>query len=131
MILVAGQEIEVHDLQWNQGILALDFGACKLIKTYNNLIHIIDVSAYKEGTKTLENNIKSFKNLPDVEKTYDFRVDFNVIAIKITYLKAKYNVLSPFIRNKRRLLNFSGSLVKTITVNMDNKDAEKLNNQIK
>lgn len=65
----AGQEIEVHDLQWNQGILALDFGVCKLIKTYNNPIHIIDLSAYKEGTKTLENNIKSFKNLPDVEKT--------------------------------------------------------------
>lgn len=45
-------------------------------------------------------------------------------------LKLKFNLINPYIRRKRGLINSLGSFIKAITGNLDNEDAQNFNEEI-
>jgi hypothetical protein len=116
--------MEIHDLTNSNGLVPLNLGPAKLIQTHANFLHIIKLDQYQQNIRNLDTSIKSLETVPFMEQS------LNVTKLNLQLLQNKLQNLMPTFRYRRGLINGLGSVIKSITGNMDAYDAMKLNDEI-
>lgn len=116
--------MEIQDLTNSKGLLPMKLGTARIILGYNNLIHIIRLDQYQQATNKIK---QTLQNLEHVEPLQD---SLSTTQAKLDELDHKLHTLFPNHRNRRGLVNGLGTLIKSITGNMDANDAAHLNQQI-
>ena len=76
--VINAQFLEIQDLRRNQGLLTLELGAGNLITSYNNLIHIVNLTSYKENIDIIENNINTLTATPELSDQFDLNISLIV-----------------------------------------------------
>jgi len=98
--------MEIHDISNNNGIVSLNLGPAKLIESYLNFLHIVNLKQYEQNIRLLEISIKSLNKITLLEQS------LNITTLKIQALKDKLSNLMPNYRTKRGLINGLGTLIK-------------------
>lgn len=96
-------------------------------------MHIIELQTYVKNIDTIENNIKtllqfSIETTQDSQNYYQFRIES--LFRKLYEVKYSLENLIPKNRNKRGLIDGLGSIIKTITGNLDQNDYEQISNTL-
>lgn len=132
-----GQATKTKNITNNLGILPINLGPAKLQKTEHTFVHYYDLNPlYREFEKL---NIQyqflklGLKNISTYERDFEnynkiLNYIQNEIVDKINNIK--FHALSKK-RNKRGLIDGLGTIVKTISGNLDAKDGERIDNILK
>lgn len=107
-----------------QGMVPMKLGQAKLVKEYIKLLHIVDLDAYKLTIDNIEDSLKVANNNDNLGNIKELS------NLKFTELRNKFKILYPHARTKRGLVNGLGSIIKGITGNMDDTDAQNIKNFI-
>lgn len=102
----------------------MKLGTTRLINGHMNFLHIVKLKQYEQNIQKLEVLITSISSIESLKQTH------LITKLKLAELKFKFNTLMPTFRNKRGIFNGLGTVIKTITGNMDANDALHLNEQI-
>lgn len=82
------------------------------------------LQTYKENIDRIEMTLNGFDNLANLQSSV------KITKLKLKELSNRYESLAPKVRSKRGLINGLGTIIKTITGNMDANDAQTLNKEI-
>lgn len=99
-------------------------GTARTIRSYNNLLHIVQLEVYKTNIDKISNSLLTFGKINELNDSV------TITNIKLTELKTKLHTLMPKSRNRRGLIDGLGTVIKSITGNMDASDALRLNKEI-
>lgn len=124
MTTTTAQKMEIQDLTSNHGLLTIKLGTAKTIRTFNNLIHVIQLNKYIENIDKIGTSLTTFENIDG------FNDSLNVIKIKYREVQTKLQTLLPRFRSRRGLINGLGTVIKSITGNLDANDAIEINKSI-
>lgn len=116
--------MEIQDLTNSKGLLPMKLGAARIILGYTNLLHIVRLDQYQETIDKIRNTLQNFEHADIMNDS------LTTTQAKLDELDHKLHTLFPNHRNKRGLINGLGTLIKSITGNMDSNDAIRLNQQI-
>lgn len=116
--------MEVQDLTNNKGLLPLELGTARTIRTYNNLIHIVKLDDYRQNIDKIKDSLRTLNNTDGLTDSIE------LTKFKLKELENRLHALTPRSRNRRGLINGLGTIIKAITGNMDANDAKKLNDEI-
>lgn len=122
---IQGQKLEIHNLTDNYGLLPLRLGHAKVIETYKRFIHIINLTNYEQSIEEIRKSLDTLEN----DQTNSDTV--KIANIKFSQLELKLQTLLPKHKLKRGLIDGLGTIIKTITGNMDANDAININEEIK
>lgn len=98
----------------------MTLGPARVLEGHIKFLHLIDLDKYKETLITLNSTLHGI-NDPELESTK------NTTIAKLESLKSKLNILYPKYRTKRGLINGAGTIIKSITGNLDADDLTQLN----
>ncbi|XP_021703486.1 uncharacterized protein LOC110677102 isoform X1 [Aedes aegypti] len=118
-----GKHLEITDLKDNPGIVALKVGKAFVIQGYDWLVHTIKLDAFHEILQQygiMINEIETNFNTKDIR---------DLLKLKFIQTNMTFQKLS-FRKRSKRAINILGTLVKTITGNLDNNDLITLNQNI-
>lgn len=124
------QEIRLETLDDGPGLLPFKLGPTRLITHYHTFLQRIQLDDIENKLTKLQLQIQTFKTrLPnDTYQLYEFQI--NYLNDKIDRSFEQLTSLEPS-RAKRGLINTFGSVIKSITGNLDYEDALKYDNAIK
>lgn len=124
------QEIRLESLNDGPGVLPFKLGSAKVISHYHSFVQYIDLHDLRDSILSIINQLRS--NSPELHtKTR------SLFEPHITYLETKlHNILQQLQtfetdRVKRGLVDGLGSVIKSITGNLDYTDAQHYNQAIK
>lgn len=103
----------------------MKIGPVRTIKGHYNLLHIVRLDHYERSIDKITDSIFKFENLNP-----QFNDSLNTVKLKLRELNHKLQSLLPKFRNKRGLFDGLGTVIKSITGNLDANDAIELNKQI-
>lgn len=133
MLLVqtaSSQDIRLETLDDGPGLLPFKLGPTKLITHHHTFLQRIQLNDIEDKISTLQTQIQTFETrLPnDTYALYELQITYlnNKLEKALTQLAS----LEPN-RAKRGLVNAFGSIIKSITGNLDYNDALKYNDAIK
>lgn len=129
--------MEITNLDKNPGILPFNLGTARVKIASHTFLHYFDLipvsnqintlkQQYNDVTKAIEQGLSS----PYFYALQNFNQG---ILFQLELVENKFNSIYPFIddtRVKRGLINGLGSIVKAISGNLDQEDAEKYNRAI-
>jgi hypothetical protein len=111
----------------NPGITPFYLGIAKIQKNEHTFLHYYELDKIRDSIDSFNNNLLAFSNyLRTTDPKYfrNFLVSNEVLGDKFTLIVKKYNSLSASsLRYKRGLINGLGSVIKSITGNLDHDDA--------
>lgn len=122
--MVHAQNIQIHDLSRNPGLLTLQIGNCFMKNGHHKIYHEVDLDKYGPilvKIQTIIDGLKIFQNFKDVT---------DLLQDRYNTINTLYNNLYPKQRGKRGLFNFLGSGIKLITGNLDDNDLMQINRDI-
>ncbi|KAG5869271.1 hypothetical protein JTB14_000317 [Gonioctena quinquepunctata] len=129
-----GQEIEILDLKENPGILPLKLGPAKIQTSTHDFIHYYNLTPLAQGIDAIQNQyepvaiaINNGLSRPYWTNLQNFIQGFQY---QLEGVHRKFQSIYPLHRRKRALINALGSIVKAISGNLDQDDAEKYDNTI-
>lgn len=122
---ITAQTIDIQDLTNNNGFVPIRTGEFRPIEHYNKILHILNLTEYRQtlniiaqNINTLKTNIISNKPLLDtIEKNFEL-------------LQVKVDNLHPHFRAKRGLVNILGKGLKLIAGTMDSDDEKDIENKL-
>lgn len=118
-----GAHLEITDLNNNPGIVALKVGNTYIRKGYDWLVHTFKLDTFQEILYQYDIMISQINsNL----NTKDFK---DILKMKFIQTSLTLQKLYPR-RKTKRAINILGTLIKTITGNLDNDDLVNLNQKI-
>lgn len=125
-LYAARTEITLTDLTRHPGLLAFEEREAKIIQSHRIHLHVIKLETFQGCFKNLEYTLKSLEHNDNME---EFR---EILQLRMKRLSELFQTLQPTKRHRRGLFNPLGTLLKTITGNMDDNDLndiqETLNN---
>nr|XP_015840241.1 PREDICTED: uncharacterized protein LOC107399075 [Tribolium castaneum] len=116
----------------NPGILPINLGKARLQSSSHHMIHYFDISGLLTEYNKLQTYLEIVKNSTanETETQKEIQNYLKIIHYNINLVDEK---LYPFFQNKRAkrgLVNILGSIIKTITGNMDSEDNERITSVI-
>lgn len=96
-------------------------GQARIIIGYSKLLHIIELDDLKTNLASINKNIDLICKIQE-DRKLNKQERVNLAKIKISKLELELSHLYPFVRTKRGLINPLGTVIKSITGNLDNKD---------
>lgn len=129
--LTLAHEIRLESLDNGPGILPFKLGNARLITHYHTFLQFIELTDIKDRLDSVDSQLKLFetKLINDTYLIYELQIHY--LSGKINKIRNQLSTLEPNnFRSKRGLVDGLGSLVKSITGNLDHTDAEKYNNAI-
>lgn len=112
------------DLTHRNGLLPINLGNARLITSYKDLIHIVQLDKYKENIDNIHDSLAIFDN------TTEYTGMVEILKRKVDEVKTKLDAMMPHKRTKRGLIDGLGTIIKGITGNLDANDAIRINNEI-
>jgi len=126
-------EVKIREIPDNPGLIPTKIGRATNIVDYWKIIHILDFTTFHTQYNYLLLSVKRLKfSLWNTTIFRDEYLNYEHLLeeIKIS-VRTKWNKIFPDrIRRKRGLINGLGMLIKTITGNLDEKDAQHFNEAI-
>lgn len=115
--------LQITDLNNNPGIFALKVGKTFIKQGYHKLIHEFKLHAFHSVLRQYETIITELETNPQLDEIT------KIVKQKHMQASTMLQTLSPRFKQKRSI-EILGSVIKSITGNLDNQDLLKLNNQI-
>ncbi|CAK1582402.1 unnamed protein product [Parnassius mnemosyne] len=124
------QEITLESLDDGPGLLPFRLGATRLITHYHTFIQFVELDDINDKISQLQNQLIYFRQTlgNDTYMLYEAQIEF--LFIKLSKVLNQLETLKPH-RIKRGLVDGLGSIIKSVTGNLDNSDAVKYDNAIK
>lgn len=122
-------EIKLESLENGPGILPFNLGPTRIISHFHSFIQIINLNNVRNRLESVRENLSNLA--PDLNNKTSL-----LYAPHIKYLATKLNDMSDQLltfqgkRSKRGLINGLGSIIKSISGNLDYTDALKYENAI-
>ena len=120
------QDIQITDLNNNNGYITINLGEIKIFKNYVKVLHIINITEFETTKEHIHNNIIKLE-----DKTELLGPMFMTLKQNLLLLTAKIQNIKPHFKTKRALVNILGTGLKYIAGTMDQEDEvqikEKLN----
>ena len=110
---VARTEVTLTDLTRHPGLMAFKERETKIIKSHHIHLHTIQLETFQSCFDNLRYTLKSLENNDDAKEFQE------VLKIRMQGLLESFHKIQPITRPKRGLLNPLGSIIKSITGNMD------------
>ena len=128
-------QVTVTNLNRNPGILPFKLGNAKIKVKSHIFLHYFDMKPIRDEIKILKYQYRkvSLSIKTNLTHPYFFELDnFNrALLFQLNSAEQKFNSLNPHHRVKRGLINGLGSVIKTITGNLDANDAIRFDQAIK
>ncbi|XP_038214023.1 uncharacterized protein LOC119833878 [Zerene cesonia] len=125
-----GHEITIDSLQDGPGLLPFKLGHTKIVSHYHSFLNNVNLADVHYQIKLVKGQLSSLK--PKLNnKTlslYDPHIEY--LNIKLERISEQLQTFEP-TRNKRGLIDGLGSVIKSISGNLDYTDAIKYNDAIK
>lgn len=130
--LARAEEAKLTSMTNNPGILPFKLGTSKVRQSDHVFLHFIDLDIIQNCISELDSQIQTLDALVK-ELRHDYRFRFTVLhdytSDRFNSIADKYNSISKH-RIKRALINGLGSIIRSITGNLDQNDAKKYNSAI-
>lgn len=101
----------------------IDLGNAFIVETYKETRHIVNLTNYYDCIKQIRTTVNS---LLEEDSLIDSVL---ILKSKLSQLETKLDSFTPLNRRKRGLINGLGTLVKTISGNMDASDAKEIDDK--
>ncbi|KAJ8974195.1 hypothetical protein NQ317_011340 [Molorchus minor] len=128
------QEIKITDLAKNPGILPFKLGIARIRTSTHTFLHYLDLEPIENEIFAIETQYDQVtKAINDgLSHPYFYALqNFNsAIRFQINLVKQKLISVNPISRPKRGLINGLGAIIKSISGNLDQDDADKFNKAI-
>lgn len=132
-MLALAHHISLTPLTNNPGILPFKLGICKLENYKHTFIHYYDLNLFSEYISSIDKHIGTmmhYISTVDPAVIEDSVVIRQTLLGKLELVYTKYRSLRYHNRDKRALINALGSVIKSISGNLDHEDAIKYNTAI-
>lgn len=123
------QEIKLESLSEGPGILPFRLGPMNLISHYHTFIQFTDLSLIENNISTVRTQITETANRLKNETFWLFETQVEYLNYKLDKALDQLKTLEP-TRKKRGLVDGLGSIIKSITGNLDQTDANNYNKAI-
>lgn len=124
------REITLETLDDGPGLLPFNLGQARLITHYHSFLQYIELTDIDSRLNSVTTQLDYFKTKLDNQSFHLFEFQINHLSYKLTKINTQLQTLEPN-RSKRGLLDGLGSIIKSITGNLDHTDALMYNNAIK
>nr|XP_043069121.1 uncharacterized protein LOC122322011 [Drosophila bipectinata] len=124
VLYVDASYYKVQEINESQPIAAINLGDAYITQNYKSITHVVDIDNYIECTEQLSKTIQNLQVDPILYPS------LSILKSKLANLEEKVYNLTPHNKQKRGIINGLGSLIKTITGNMDSADAEEIFKQL-
>lgn len=123
-------DVTFHNLTNNPGLLPLKLGNSQNVINTWSFIHIYDISPIIREFTSLQNSLNKILLTLNKSSIYkqEFYNSYNLACVLENKIKSQINQINPLStsnRFKRGLINGLGSIIKSLTGNLDQQDAEK------
>lgn len=128
--LVHLQDIKFESLDDGPGILPYKLGPMKIATHYHTFLQYIKLDDIEDKTHSLQNHLQNYKNqLPNgMYSAYEIQISY--LLNKLDEILNQIKSLQP-TRSKRGIIDGLGTVIKSITGNLDYTDALRYNEAIK
>lgn len=123
-------DIRLESLGNGPGLLPFNLGKTKLIVHYHSFLQYIDLINFENQLNSIETQLDYFKTKLDNQTFILYELQINYLSEKLIKINSQLKSLEPN-RMKRGLVDGFGSIIKSITGNLDQTDAEKYDKAIK
>lgn len=124
------QEIRLESLEDGPGLLPFRLGPMRLVTHYHTFLQYIELTDIHNKVDLVQAQlIELSSKLPNITQSL-FETQLAYLNSKLTKVTFQLKSLEPH-RSKRGIIDGLGSVIKSLTGNLDYKDAIKYNNAIK
>ncbi|KAG5870841.1 hypothetical protein JTB14_029547 [Gonioctena quinquepunctata] len=129
-----GQKIKILDLKENPGILLLKLGPAKIQTITHDSIHYYNLTPIAQEIDAIQNKYEAVAIAINNGLSRPYWTNLQNFIQGLQYqleaVHRKFQSIYPLHRRKRALINALGSIVKAISGNLDQDDAEKYDSAI-
>lgn len=126
------QDVRITNLETNPGILPLKLGQARIQTSLHDFVHYYDLKPIAQEIETISLQYDSITKA--LNSCYPYFSNLQNFDISLQYqlksAKRKLDTIYPIHRTKRGLINGLGSIIKAISGNLDQEDAERYNRAI-
>lgn len=124
------QEISLESLADGPGLLPFRLGMTRLITHYHTFLQFVELKDIDDKILELKNQLLNFKRKLDNDTYMIYELQIDYLNSKIEKVNNHLYTLKPH-RTRRGLIDGLGSIIKSVTGNLDNTDALQYDNAIK
>lgn len=127
---IRSQEIKLESLDSGIGLLPFKLGPLRLITHYHTFLQYVNLDDIENTLSTLQTQFRYIKlhMMNNTYSLYEYQIDY--LSDKLSKVTDQLRTLEPR-RSKRGLIDGLGSVIKSVTGNLDYSDAVRYNNAIK
>ncbi|CAK1595436.1 unnamed protein product [Parnassius mnemosyne] len=130
VLTIEAQEIKLEYLEDGPGLLPFRLGPTTLITHYHTFLQYVKLDDIRDKVTLLQVQLQNYKNRLDNDTNLLYELQMDYLSSKLDKVLLQLNSLEPS-RTKRGLVDGLGSVIKSVTGNLDYLDAAKYNNAIK
>lgn len=123
-------DIRLESLDNGPGLLPFKLGRAKLVTHYHCFLQYVELSDLENRLISIHNQLDYFRTKLDNHTLTLYELQIEYLGSKLIKINSKLKSLEPS-RARRGLIDGLGSLIKSVTGNLDHSDAERYNNAIK
>ena len=128
--MTQGQEVMIDPLGNGPGILPFNLGATRIISHYHSFLNYVNLDSIQSQIDTVNTRMTDVRHTLNNKTSLLFEPHMDYLTSKLVKISAQ---LESFEHNryKRGLIDGLGSVIKSISGNLDQTDAIKYDNAIK
>lgn len=123
-------EIRLESLDEGPGLLPFNLGQARLITHYHSFLQYIELTDIEYRLDSVMTQLDYFQTKLDNQTFVLYELQINHLSYKLAKIRSQLKTLEPN-RSKRGLVDGLGSVIKSITGNLDHTDAQTYNNAIR
>lgn len=130
VFLVGAQDIRLDSLDNGPGILPFNLGATKIISHFHTFLQDIDLKEIESQVNTIKSQLAVATHKLSHGDSALFNYQIKHLYTKLEKVSVQLDTFRP-TRVKRGLINPIGTIIKSISGNLDNDDALKFENALR
>ena len=123
--IVFQQNIEIQNINDNNGYVTIKLDDLRLINSYTKILHVVNITEYQYTRDKIYKNIKIIKRKAKLMKPM-----LNTLLHNFNQLNQTIENLVPHSRHKRSLFDILGTSLKYIAGTMDANDEKEINEKL-